>query len=617
MPSFSPVSPSVVQPVVQPSVVHLTRVSGWVRVGLFSTSVVFSTALFGTGCDLFAALDVVTNEAPPPNAPQVSFPSDPISDARITLRGSKPASTGIRINGVEAVAIDVSPIWSAPVDLQPGTNTLVIEAFDGRGQASTPIEIVIERDETAPGALDIDEAPDAFSYRKAFTFEGSKDADSAVLVNGRNLTGFDGLTEWSQNIDFAEGNNEFRFAAVDAFGNESNVEVINVERGIFSFVANNFPATSRQQNITISGTRSRDVTVTLFKQVDNRFEEIEQLDGDRDAFDWAFNITLEGDDNELTSNRFRLEAVTDEEDGNEPVISKTLDFTVIFDATKIGPPDLDDDDIAVVTDDPTFILTGTTDPFAKIEVNGAILADANVVGDFAAIVPLSFGFNELTVVAVDGDERSDPVAVAPQIYRDDDGLLFSVDALPPVLADCSNFLSGSRNTDIDIFVNGTLAAASDGASAIWSAPVELNQGNNAIAIQGRRGRIVQTQAQATFCDETVLPPPVINAPEATNAATATLFGIKNRATSVFRDNVQVVGLNNNTTFSDQVSLNVGKNVFVYDVRDASGRISETTRVEIFRDQRQPSIILDEPILGDIVVPGTVVSGTAKDRKSVV
>ena len=88
-----------------------------------------------------------------PLAPVVDPVTTPVTLATQTLSGTKPADTGIQINGVTVVPVDAQTTWSTVVNLSESLNSFAVKSISAEGLVSDAVDVFIVRDTTAPRIL--------------------------------------------------------------------------------------------------------------------------------------------------------------------------------------------------------------------------------------------------------------------------------------------------------------------------------------------------------------------------------------------------------------------------------------------------------------------------------
>lgn len=107
-------------------------------------------------------------------------------------------------------------------------------------------------------------------------------------------------------------------------------------------------------------------------------------------------------------------------------------------------------------------------------------------------------------------------------------------------------------------------------------------------------------------------PPVVDpVKNPTNNPMLVLSGTKDTATSIYINGYEAVPLNNNTTWSYNVTLSEGANNFIITARNASGMESESAIALATLDTVPPFVIIDYPLAVAIVSTSPIaVQGTS-------
>ncbi len=162
-----------------------------------------------------------------PDTPSIGDLAAVTHETRLTLSGTKSASSSIFIDGVEVVARDALRTWTAVVALpQEGTNTFELESLDDRGQISQPLFVSIVLDTGLPQAPTVDPVPSPVPTNPV-TLTGTKEAGSLVRLNGRVIVPASIDTTWMYEATLVSGTNNM-VTVVDAAGNESTPTSVSV-----------------------------------------------------------------------------------------------------------------------------------------------------------------------------------------------------------------------------------------------------------------------------------------------------------------------------------------------------------------------------------------------------
>ncbi len=159
-----------------------------------------------------------------------------------------------------------------------------------------------------------------------------------------------------------------------------------------------------------------------------------------------------------------------------------------------------------------------------------------------------------------------------------------------------------------VVVNGIAAAVS--ALTFQASGIVLNEGPNAISVDVTDPAGHKTTKTVTVTLDTHPPArATVAAPAAfTSQTTESLSGTKTPGTSVWINGVEVVSLDNATSWTATVSLIEGDNVLVIVTKDAAGNASATNTITIVRDNQPPVLSVSSPSktnLNPLTIAGTV------------
>jgi len=167
-----------------------------------------------------------------PSAPAITSAgnvTDTTTTKVYTITGTKEAGTSINNGVTEVVAADAETTWGYDVTLAIGDNVYSFTALDALSNESgaTAHTVTYTQDEDAPSAPVITSSI-ADTTTAAYTFTGTKDANSSVLEDDVVVVALDGLTTWSWETTFSEGANAFSFTSKDALDNESSATLTSI-----------------------------------------------------------------------------------------------------------------------------------------------------------------------------------------------------------------------------------------------------------------------------------------------------------------------------------------------------------------------------------------------------
>lgn len=181
-------------------------------------------------------------DAPPP-APTVNpagvGPNGRTTARRAELAGTRGSSSTswtavvLRANGVETEVVPLSQgtTWSCSWPLRLGANDLEVFSSGPTGVRSPPVALpTITRDPVKPSTPRLKSPPPPTATQPTLLLEGTRDADTTVLLNGVAVVPRTGAgTEWVYNVDLNPGPNELELRARSADGTLSDPALHTVE----------------------------------------------------------------------------------------------------------------------------------------------------------------------------------------------------------------------------------------------------------------------------------------------------------------------------------------------------------------------------------------------------
>ena len=135
------------------------------------------------------------------------------------------ARNSINIPG--SVSVTANSVTFTPgVPLTEGIYTVAGSVQDSAGN-TTPLNHTFVLDYTPPAAPVVDSVP-AVVNNASLLISGSKEADTAIGLDGNEVVSNNGGTTWNTTVTLAEGDNALSFTAVDLAGNVSEPTLVNV-----------------------------------------------------------------------------------------------------------------------------------------------------------------------------------------------------------------------------------------------------------------------------------------------------------------------------------------------------------------------------------------------------
>ena len=181
---------------------------------------------------------------------------------KLLISGTKDASGDLWLNGQQIIGLDSEVTWSYSLPLTMGDNNVVLLSRDKNNNSSPIAELNIVRVENrfvpTPTInnfkLTTDQAVQVLS--------GSKDINTAILINGQEAVVQDNKTTWQVTVALKYGRNDFTIVARSAAGYQSDPLSISIQR----------PDTTGQQVLTAETAASAGVAIdsALTKRVAGR-----------------------------------------------------------------------------------------------------------------------------------------------------------------------------------------------------------------------------------------------------------------------------------------------------------------------------------------------------------
>ncbi|MBI5103055.1 MAG: hypothetical protein HZB33_14665 [Nitrospirae bacterium] len=429
-------------------------------------------------------------------APTVN-PLPAITSSRtITLSGTKPAGTSIKVNGTQAAQLDNAATWQGSYALQSGVNTLNVIAADSSGNQSLPVVVTITLDDMPPVIVrsmpangeTLNSPPfmvqlniwDEFSF---IDFDASMSGASVVNALGQAIPGF-----WYPTVVefpgappplppgfFSAGSGALVFIfsgpspdgvytltvnPTDVLGNTTTASIVFAvdTSAPPAPVINPVISPTNQQTQVISGTKTEDA-VSIFFSASVRVERIYY------PTSTTWSATVSG----LTEGQNTFTVYARDAAGNT---SAAAEAVIVYDSLAPAPPTVNP---VSPTRDSSVVLTGTKEAGMAIAINGVLKVAGDSSTAWTCSYQLSEGQNNLSITARDAVGNSSAAANLT-IIRDTTPPLFTVDTFKSPTASTTETISGRKEAGCTVNMNGTRIFGPEDMNASWSYTVGLTAG---------------------------------------------------------------------------------------------------------------------------------------------
>ncbi len=198
-----------------------------------------------------------------PNAPELFEPLSPTARPFAVLRGSKQANTSLLLDGEEIMPRGPETVFRFELPLVEGPNIFSFSVKDAVDRESPTSAVLVAHDATAPQAVAVN-AP-RLSGRSDLPLTLQKPAGCRVRENGVTIDGDINADSVVRSLPLVLGDNDFRWACVDAVGNEGPVTRARITRVVLASLpfAFDVPATTSVTPLVVRGTCNVDMEVRL------------------------------------------------------------------------------------------------------------------------------------------------------------------------------------------------------------------------------------------------------------------------------------------------------------------------------------------------------------------
>ncbi|MCP4504615.1 MAG: hypothetical protein GY822_32320 [Deltaproteobacteria bacterium] len=531
--------------------------------------------------------------------PVVDEVQSPTNQRTVVFTGTKQSGTALLLDGDVVLPVGDETTFSISVDLIEGGNNFRFSCRDDIGLESSNVLLTVQADFTPPNPPVLNPEPPAFSVEVNLPLLGTKDFESGVWLNGEQFTPIDDEEAFSSVFDLVQGENVLRFSAKDAAGNESTVVEYRVVHSDVYFTVNEFTSLTATAELIVTGEVGQGVSVHLDGEV---LAAAAATDGT-----WEATLALDEGENVLV--------FSGEKAGSQPL---EITRTVTLDTTPPNAPRLDA--LPSLTTSASLLLSGEKDVGSSVVVDGIEMVPVSDETSFSGVaVSLSLGLNVLVVTSKDSlENESNPVTSSPSIVYDPSGVQITVDPVDSTVSNSALTLTGTRGSDVDVYIDDELKAAA-AASETWSVDVVLDSGLNTLTITGRIGATSSADlvVEVTLLDG-IPSAPVVNAPALTSNATPLVVVTKDAGTGLAIGGTEVFAPDSSTeAFLALPTLSEGVQTLVFTAFDEFARVSDETNVTIELDSTGPILDILSPTPGLLVNENLDMLGLASDVNGVV
>ncbi len=481
-------------------------------------------------------------------------------------------------NETVATANSGTVTWSKKFTLKEGANEFKFVLINDAGKKVEDIRRITF---TVKGpTLKINNCPTSVNTNTV-TISGSMfdpNYNASLTINGTYVDSCTAKSEknWSKSFTLAEGTNSFEIVLKNE-ANKSIREVRTVEYAVTGpqLTIFDYPATSTNKNVMISGTISDDNYPVMLEMNGRYVSHSSPSDGVKK---WGYSVSL-------TEGTNTLEFVLTNDAGKQVKKTCTIEYTV-------SGPQLKINECPATSGSKNIRVSGTmydANSNTTLTVNGKYLASNYYGGDekgWSGTVELQEGTNTLEFVLTNGAGKKakevrtvEFTAAGPEIRI----------LQCPTTSDSQDVTISGIITDPDydatLTINNQYVSNSTaGSEKRWSKNVTLHDGENTFAfvLTNDKGKSVTETRTIIFSAGS---PEILfyNCPETSMSADITLMGkiqgVSNNAKLFINDEQEYVNWHNE--FSKDVTLNKGLNTFVFRVVNDYGKETTVTKTVMY------------------------------------
>lgn len=421
-----------------------------------------------------------------------------------------------------------------------------------------------------PEAPTVDQ-PESPTRENSQVLRGSKQSATAIHIDGEAVVELSDSSSWSATVGLNEGRNTFQVTAVDGNGEASSaVEVLIVAD--FTAPAPPVltpepPSATSETSFLFTGTREAESSVWM------NGVEIVELGSETT---WSHEVALSTGDNEF---RFTAQDFVGNESEVLEVNIATASFSFSVNAFQ-----------SLVNETPVNISGNRGAQVAVLVDDVEAVEPEDETNSWSVQLDLSEGTNTFVFAGQLGEETGGETTVVITL----DTTAPSVPVLDPIPEFTDNpllYLSGTKDADSSLIVNGTNALAVSSLTSFSNIPVNLVEGLNTLTVVS--GDAIGNLSDAVTPAPTIVYSPdgvyltVDTVPELVGESALVLSGERGTNVDVYIDAQLVSEADGSTaSWSHTVTLQEGANTI--QVEGRSGDLSTELSVEVLLDTTPPA-----------------------------
>lgn len=518
-------------------------------------------------------VETVTEADPPPAPPAVSDPVGPYNNPSYAFTGTKAAGTSLWMNGAEIVAVGSATSWSHTAPLTLGANSFEFYVKNSYALESARITKTISYSISTPVVSNIPTDP---VHDPAFTFTGTKRANTSLWVNGSEVAPLGASASWNHAVTLIPGENTFTILSKDSAGQASTPVGVTVRYTPVPVAptVDTISAPVITNPLRISGTKPVGAAVLSGSSI---------LVPASAETRWSAEVTLN-----TGANSFSFHA-QDADGYNSPATDLTINYT-------LAPPTVNP--VTSPVHDPAYTFTGAKRANTSLWVNGVRRVSMDDRTTWSYAVTLAPGDNVFEFFVKDGAEKSSTKTASTVAYH-------PTPSVPVVTAPVGPFnnpsyaFTGTKAAATSVWMNGAEVVAA-GSATSWNHTTPLVIGTNRFEFYAKNEYGLESARVTKTIDYSVPVPIISPVTSPVSSRTLTLTGTKRANTSVRVNGAEASGTFAGTAWNIRVTLTEGDNRFSAVAADAAGQGSGEAIITVRYVPPPPPFTADDflPLLKD-------------------
>ncbi|KAF0143500.1 MAG: fibronectin type III domain-containing protein [Nitrospirae bacterium] len=426
-----------------------------------------------------------------PVKPVIDPITTPTKTAAITISGTKPANTGITINGTQKVSLDSLTTWSCAYTLTEGANNLSVRVMNAAGNESLPVIAAVVLDTVVPrisvsspsngSSMNLVTKIDILLIDDTTSVDLSNSlAGASVKLAGQSVAGAWSIENshliFTPSSQFAAGTYYVTIYPVDILGNKATINIsftVDLTPSLVQSLTMTPASPHKAEAVTFAVTFNEDMTTTQQPTVTftrgTSYPTYTITGSWTNAKTWSGSYTFTSG----TGDGTYTVSVSGAKDKAGNAMNPQDAGTFILDTILPSSPTISL--VTTPTKTPNQIISGTKPADTAIVINNIERVSLSSSASWSYTYPLSEGSNNISVSTRDA-AGNDSAPVTTAITLDTTPPAFNINTYKNPSPTLAQALTGTKEAGCIVKLNGVTIFDSADQNAAWSHTVSLTEG---------------------------------------------------------------------------------------------------------------------------------------------